>query len=235
MTKLSGWKVVVLTCALITASAEYSLGQVFTTLVYFQGRNGYYPVGSLAQGFDGNLYGTTTNGGIHQAGNVFKVTPDGTLTQLYDFCAQAGCPNTPGGYLLPDNGFFYGTTSPEFVAGENTVFKITAEGVPTILHTFTGPDGVFPNGLTFGSDGYIYGTTYGGGNSPYGGGGTAFKISPSGNLTTLYNFCSQPNCSDGSFPLAALVQGSDGDYYGTTMGPTKQAMARSSKLLPRVF
>jgi uncharacterized repeat protein (TIGR03803 family) len=46
--------------------------------------------------------------------------------------------------------------------------------------------------------------------------GTAFKMTPSGTLTTLYNFCSQSFCTDGQTPYAGLVQATDGNFYGTT-------------------
>jgi uncharacterized repeat protein (TIGR03803 family) len=69
------------------------------------------------------------------------------------------------------------------------------------------------------SDGNFYGTTYTGGSGsscPIGACGTIFRITSSGRLTTLYNFCSQAGCADGGAPFAALVQGIDGNLYGTT-------------------
>ncbi len=69
-------------------------------------------------------------------------------------------------------------------------------------------------GLVQATDGNLYGTTYLGGAN--GQGGTVFKITPSGTLTTLYSFCSQSGCADGSYPGAALVQATDGNFYGTT-------------------
>ena len=64
-----------------------------------------------------------------------------------------------------------------------------------------------------GTDGNFYGTTYQGGAN---GDGTIFKITPSGALATLYSFCSQSSCADGEYPLAALTQGTNGTFYGTT-------------------
>jgi uncharacterized repeat protein (TIGR03803 family) len=69
-------------------------------------------------------------------------------------------------------------------------------------------------GLVQGTDGNFYGTTYAGGTNHT---GTIFKITPTGNLTTLYSFCAQANCADGAYPLGALVQGADGNFYGTTL------------------
>jgi len=97
--------------------------------------------------------------------------------------------------------------------------------VLTTLHTFQGSpgDGANPGAvLVHASDGNFYGTTPGGGAYKNGnclsndGCGTVFKITPAGTLTVLYSFCSQPNCSDGADPQPGLVQGSDGNFYGTT-------------------
>ena len=115
---------------------------------------------------------------------------------------------------------FYGTTSGggslACSGGCGTVFKINPAGTLTTLHNFAGypNDGAYPSaGLIQASDGYLYGTTYGGGDID--GDGTVFKITPGGALTTLYSFAGYPN--DGSRPSAALVQGSDGNFYGTTL------------------
>src|SRR5690242_8059443 len=93
----------------------------------------------------------------------------------------------------------------------------------TTLHSFDGADGVAPNAaLVQAADGNLYGTTYLGGvnadvNICPQGCGTVFKITPSGTLSTLYNFCSQANCTDGANPYSALVQATDGSLYGTTV------------------
>jgi uncharacterized repeat protein (TIGR03803 family) len=114
------------------------------------------------------------------------------------------------------NGDLYGTTL-------GTVFEMTAEGTLTTLLTFDFTDGSSPYaGVILGTDGNFYGTTgEGGANTCLVAGtdigcGTVFKITPGGALTTLYSFCSQANCTDGYFPRAALVQGSNGNLYGTT-------------------
>src|ERR1035441_6132619 len=78
-------------------------------------------------------------------------------------------------------------------------------------------DGELPAGLVQATNGDFYGTTWGGGVN---GEGTVLRITPSGMLTTLYNFCSQPvsgECTDGANPYAALVQATNGDFYGTTV------------------
>src|SRR5882724_5364316 len=126
---------------MILAFATAASAQTFTVLHSFGSTAGepYQPgyPGAVAQGRDGNLYSTTTGGG-HGVGTVFKITPAGKLTELYGF---------------------------------------------------SGPDGSYPNGgVTVGTDGNFYGTTYEGGSFSI---GTIFKITPSGTLTTLYNLGTQ--------------------------------------------
>jgi uncharacterized repeat protein (TIGR03803 family) len=92
----------------------------------------------------------------------------------------------------------------------------------TVLANFDSSNGALPVApLVQSGDGDFYGTTVFGGssNEPCGGDsgcGTIFKVTSTGILTTLYSFCTQENCPDGSEPSAALVQGADGSYYGTT-------------------
>ena len=98
--------------------------------------------------------------------------------------------------------------------GEGTVFKISTNGALTSLYSFTGDnDGANPHaGLVQGSDGNFYGTTDCGGTNYA---GTVFRINTNGALTSLYSFTGG---NDGATPLAGLVQGSDGNFYGTTYG-----------------
>ncbi len=86
----------------------------------------------------------------------------------------------------------------------------------TLLYSFAGTDGAHPyTGLVAASDGNLYGTTSSGGAN---GQGTLFKITLGGQLTTIYNFCTLSGCTDGSAPMGALVEGTDGNFYGTTLG-----------------
>jgi uncharacterized repeat protein (TIGR03803 family) len=194
--------------------------------------DGAFPSTTLVLAVNGNFYGVTSQGGTAATpcpfigcGTVFQITPAGELTTLHDFCTQTGCPDgdAPNSLVLGSDGNFYGTTfgigsidticnAPEC----GTVFQITPTGTLTTLHTFctqTGcPDGSRPNQLVQGSDGNLYGTTQAGGASD---GGTVFQITLTGDLTTLHSFCSLPNCADGAQPTAGLVQGNDGNFYGT--------------------
>jgi uncharacterized repeat protein (TIGR03803 family) len=193
--------------------------------------DGEYPMAGLVQATNGDLYGTTEAGGYSLGslsfGTVFKITPGGTLTTLYDF----GVPNFSGvypyaGLIQATNGNFYGTTDEGGFPGFGTVFKITPSGALTIYSFctqsgFNCPDGANPYaGLVQATNGDFYGTTYSGGGSTAcaNGCGTVFKVTPSGTLTTLYSFCAESGCTDGANPLAGLVQATDGNFYGTTSG-----------------
>ena len=195
------------------------LGTSFTTLRSFDGTDGRLSFAGLVQATNGNLYGTTYYGGTKDSGNVFEITPRGTLTTLYSLCSKSGCTDGEYTYAVPiqgTDGNFYGTT---YLGGSKelgTVFKVTPSGTQTTLHTFAGPDGSEPlAGLVQATNGSFYGTTNMGGAQGY---GVIFKITPSGAFTTLHSFCSQSGCTDGENPYAALVQGIDGNLYGTTLG-----------------
>jgi uncharacterized repeat protein (TIGR03803 family) len=212
---------------LLAATAIVLPAQTFTTLHSFDQTDGQLLSSGLLQGTDGNFYGTTEGGGGNLDGTVFKITPDGTLTTLYNFCSHSHCTDGAGpnaSLVQGTDGKLYGTTyfggshsGPNFDCYEQgcgTVFSVTAGGNLTTLYRFDYTDGDNPwAGLVEGTDGQFYGTTqYGRSNDA----GTVFKITSRGALTTLYHFCSQSDCTDGYKPLAALVQGTDGSFYGTT-------------------
>ncbi len=198
--------------------------QTFTVVASFNGTNGAKPLAALVRGWDGNFYGPTTQGGTYSGGTVFKVTPQDTLTAIYDFCAQFNCPDgreIDSQMIEATNGNFYGTTT---FGGINnnygTVYKITPGGTLTTIYKFCSQmncsDGSNPyGGIIQAKDGNFYGTTNAGGDdtchAPYGC-GTVYKLTPAGVLTTLYRFHS----TDGQLPFSGLVQGTDGNFYGTT-------------------
>lgn len=173
-------------------------------------------------GVDGNLYGTTFGGGTAKGfGTVFKITPSGALTTLHSFCTKSGCPDgqfPQTGLVQASNGNLYGTTISGGAYGDGTIFKITTSGTLTTLYNVCSqsgcPDGNYLiAGLIQATDGNLYGIMDVGGAN---GSGTIFKITLSGTLTTLYNFCSQSGCPDGQYPGGGLVQATDGNLYGTT-------------------
>jgi uncharacterized repeat protein (TIGR03803 family) len=212
--------ILALTALVLTLSlAVCAQAQTFSYLADFDGTNGYQPFGSLTQATDGNFYGTTTNGGGHGYGNVYRITPSGEITSIYNFCKRPNCADgtTPeSAPVLGSDGNLYGTTT-GIGYGYGTVYKMTLSGKLTTLYTFCSlaecADGSFPNGLLLASDGNFYGTTFGGGNFNE---GTIFKITPAGQFTSLYSFCSLANCADGIRPVSSPIEGNDGNFYGAT-------------------
>jgi uncharacterized repeat protein (TIGR03803 family) len=205
--------------------------------------NGVYSYSPLVQGLDGNLYGAGY--GIHgtdgEAGSIFRMTPGGKISTIYTFCTQLNCTDgvQPGGLVVATDGNIYGVTfqggaytavgcNPDgTAAGCGTLFRITPAGRLTTLYNFCSlancADGSLPVGpLIQATDGSLYGMTRSGGNTQdctinsTGGCGTIFKISTTGDLTTRYAFCSSSGCPDGALPYANLVEGPDGNFYGTT-------------------
>lgn len=228
------WKAICIVLAIYVTTAIASPAQTFKTLATFNGTDGVDPINSLAQGTDGNFYGTAGAGGhggsncfADGCGTVFKSTQAGALIAKYRFCAT-GCADGlyPQGLVLSNDGNFYGVTyyggnyysSWCELWGCGTVFKITPKGNFSTLYSFCSDqvscfDGSYGNSqLVQGADGNFYGTTREAGAN---GGGTVFKITPAGTLTTLYSFCSQPSCFDGSTPQGVILA-SDGNFYGTT-------------------
>ena len=171
----------------------------------------------LVQGHDGNFYGTTWGG--YNYGTVFKVTPSGTVATLYTFSGGTDGAHPESALIQATDGNFYGTTSRGGTSnncgsGCGTVFKMTAGGSLTTLHSFDLSDGQVPvAGLVQGTDGSFYGTASGGGAGGSNG-GTVFKITAGGTFTLLHTF----NSTDGYSPRGGLVQGRDGNFYGTTSG-----------------
>ena len=174
---------------LCAATGIASQAQTLKTLLSFDDTNGAFPyLMSVVQGLDGNVYGTTEEGGSNSqnAGSVFKITPAGTLTTLHSFCSERNA----SGYCS---------------------------------------DGAYPQaGLLLIAGGNFYGTTSEGGASNA---GTIFEITPAGKLTTIYNFCSRTACEDGDYPTAALILGSDGNYYVplSMAGPVAVAVATAAE------
>jgi uncharacterized repeat protein (TIGR03803 family) len=173
---------------------------------------GYDPQAPLVHAANGGFYGTTMQGGALSLGTIFKITSGGTLTLLYTYNNKVDGAYPDAALVQAPGGDLYGTTRNGGANGDGTVFKISG-GTLTVLHSFNNTDGSLPYGLVLATDGDFYGVTNEGGATFH---GTIFKITAAGTLTTLYSFCPQTNCSDGASPYATLVQGNDGDFYGTT-------------------
>jgi uncharacterized repeat protein (TIGR03803 family) len=204
----------------VSSGGTGGLGTVFkftpnggvTTLFNFNGTDGNGPTGTLIRATDGNFYGTTEGGGYFDAGTVFKITPTGTLTTLHIFTDGADGSIPVAGLIQATDGDLYGMTWGDAYhnLNEGTIFKITLGGKLTTLHSFQTTDGANPQGgLVQGTDGNFYGATEEGGTSNY---GTVFKMTPKGKLTTLHSFSGG---TDGDTPVCTLVQGTDGNFYGT--------------------
>jgi uncharacterized repeat protein (TIGR03803 family) len=172
-------KTVFFLCAFCAAGPLGSRAQTFTTLLNFDNTNGAYPVAGLAQGLDGNFYGTTNMGGTYDAGTVYKVTPGGTLTTLFNFCDLTGCVHgyyPVAGLVQATDGNFYGTTYYGGTYDVGTVFQITPAGTLNTLFDFCNAagcvHGYYPGGPIQGADGNLYGINGEGGPN---GGGTVFR------------------------------------------------------------
>jgi uncharacterized repeat protein (TIGR03803 family) len=175
----------------------------------------------VSLGTDGNFYGTTAGGGTNAppegAGTVFKITPAGKLTVLYNFCSQPGCadgqsPTSP--LVQGTDGNFYGTTFQGGANGFGEAFKITMGGTLTVLHSMNGTsDGYDPfagnAGLVQATDGNFYGANTAGGSLGY---GTLYRITPKGTFTVLYNF----DGTTGWNPYVTPFQHTNGVIYGDT-------------------
>ena len=187
---------------------------VLTTLHVFAGLIGGGPTAGLVQATDGNLYGTTVQGGNGEycagtsgCGTVFKITLGGALITLYSFCQLPNCSDgsDPDDTLIQAaNGFLYGTTS-------STIFNITLGGKLTRLHIFNKHDGRAPEAaLIQATGGDFYGTTSSGEETLHE--GTLFQFAQ-GTLTVLDNFSLHSYCGPGN---AGVIQATDGNLYGTT-------------------
>src|SRR5436190_1814412 len=173
---------------------------------------GYFVLSGVTLGTDGNFYGTNLNGGPSFYGQVYKVTPAGVETVLYNFTgAGDGLYPSSAAPIEGTDGKFYGTTSGSSgQQGLSTAYSITSSGVFTTLHTFTAAEGQYVYaGLVQGTDGNFYGVACAGGANSW---GTIFKMTKAGAVTVLHNFTE----GDGYEPGYPLIQASDGNFYGAT-------------------
>ena len=199
------------------------------------GGDGAEPMAGLVQDAQGNLYGTTEDGGAYGFGTVFELNTTGKETVLYSFCSALNCADgiVPWAGLVRDaQGNLYGTArfGGDLACGATgdgcgTVFKLDTTGNETVLHTFTGTggDGAHPFvGLVLDAQGNLYGTTFDGGDLSCDDGGSqsgcgiVFKLETTGTETVLYSFTATGG--DGAYPLSGLVLDAKGNLYGGTAG-----------------
>ena len=180
--------------------------------------DGCYPLQGVIMDKKGNLYGTTYQGGVSNQGTVFRLTPNGAETLLHSFAGGPSDGAMPDfGHLLMDKaGNLYGATEEGGSSRLGAVYKLTAKGKETLLHSFAGhsSDGCYPLGsVSMDKAGILYGTTYACGSSDN---GTVWKVSQNGTETILHNFAG--GSSDGCYTYAGVVLGSNRSLYGDTYG-----------------
>jgi uncharacterized repeat protein (TIGR03803 family) len=196
---------------------------VLANLHVFARPEGIHPFASLVQAGDGRFYGTTRDGGQCDYGTLFGLDGSGSLTTVHSFLGADDGINPQAPLIQDTLGNLYGTTGNDIATPQGlfqgTVFRVDTSGSLLTLHKFQGDPGAVGNslgGLVRDGEGFFYGTTEFGG--PFNNGGTIFRMDSSGAVSTLHEF---HDYIDGYRPLAGLLRGSDGNFYGTatSVGP----------------
>jgi uncharacterized repeat protein (TIGR03803 family) len=190
------------------------------TFLHFFGDyvTGYFPTSRLLLANDGNFYGTAS-GGPRFGGTIFRMTPDGDTTILRSFDGYSADPHNMYGPLIQaTDGYLYGTTENGGTPNRGTIFRMSLDGSSfAVLHEFTLLDGTIPmGGIVQATDGNFYGTTLNGGLvgcNGYGC-GTLWRMTPAGVFTVMHRFAGGD--ADGNGGQTTLIQGRDGNLYGTT-------------------
>lgn len=219
---------------------KFNTSTLQTTGLYSFGRtvsDGRTPQSGLTQACDGNWYGTTTSGGANGLGTFYKITSVGVETALYSFGTTPTDAASPQGLTIDSTSCpnpsptFYGTSTSGGNNGAGTIFSITSAGVKSTLYSFgaSATDGVNPQaGLARGTDGNYYGTTGGGGAYGY---GTFFQYNPiTAQTVLLYSFGG--TSIDGQYPDQKPLQGTDGNFYGTTSAGGSNGVGIIYKIIP---
>ena len=199
---------------------------------FTNGADGGYPLAGLIQATDGRLYGTASLGGVTGLGTVFSMTLAGTFTTVYTFTGPAGGgpdgANPAASLLQTSDGFLYGTTYDGGSAGRGTIFVMNTAGTVLGRYSFTGGfDGANPYApLIEAADGTLYGTNYAGTTLTF---GRIFRLA-GGVVSVVHTFAG--GASDGASPTAPLVQGTDGNFYGTTRFGGASNMGTAFKMTP---
>ena len=177
------------------------------------------PQSELLEGADGALYGTTTSGGGHGRGGVFRIGKDGSGYSILTGFFRTGVddPRRPvGGLIQAPDGSFLGTTKTGGQKDNGTVFRLDAAGAVTVIKSL----GIVPGGLlqpegtlVLGPDGLLYGTCVLGGVAGHGG---VFRMAPDGEgFSILHSFGT--TVDDGRQPSTGLTVSRDGSLLGTCM------------------
>jgi uncharacterized repeat protein (TIGR03803 family) len=199
---------------LLAAGPQLAHAQTEKTIYSFNvAPDGELPYAGLVRDTKGNFYGATIAGGSSGMGIVFKVSSAGKETILHNFSGGSGG-DLPYGTLVRDaKGNLYGTTAKGGASNQGTIYKITASGKETVMHSFgKGSDGAVPfGGMLQDAKGNLYGTTTQGGKSKI---GTVFTVSAAGKEKVIFNF----NGTNGEVPDDGLIQDAAGNLYGTTIG-----------------
>ncbi len=188
---------------------------------FANGNDGAYPQSGLTPGADGNFYSVSFQGGAYGYGSIYRVTPSGGVSGLYEFTGSNNGAYPVADLIQGKDGKLYGATFQGGTSGYGTLFSVTTAGALTTLVSFNSTNGANPEaGVILGPDGSFYGTTFAGGALGY---GSVFCWSTNGTLTTLFSFA----LTNGAGPAGALAFGADGNLYGTTFagGPANQGTA----------
>jgi len=195
----------------ITTSDRFKLLQAFGA----PGTPQLSPRGALTLAGDGNFYGGGSGSGVDNHGAIYRMTPKGATTTLFDLDTSS-CENPASDLALASDGKLYGITSSGGANGRGCIYSVSTDGVFTLLHSLSAAEGGVDSNskLDVASDGYLYGTTAYGGSH---GGGTLYRISTTGAYETLYSFVSTSQSPDQPVtPQPGLVEGPDGLLYGTS-------------------
>lgn len=183
----------------------------FTQLYTFDSTTGSQPNAGVTLASDGDFYGTASSGGSSNDGVLFKVTPSGTYTVLHDFVggSDGAVPAAPP--IVGPDGNLYGTTDGNTTTA-STIYKYTrSSGTFATIYQFDQVQGQFVIApLVLATNGNLYGAAYQGGANNC---GSIFTLTPSGTLLWYYSF---PCAPGGANPVGPLLQGADGNFYGTT-------------------
>lgn len=190
----------------------------------FTGLDGGRPMSGVIFDNAGNLYGTTTVGGLHGKGNVYQLTPSESgwvATTLYSFAGGSDGENPVGGLIFDQSGNLYGTTPSGGSGGGGTLFELSrSEGTWSfrLLHSWSGlPNGGPQDMLAMDAAGNLYGTAYGDGAFGY---GSVFKLTRTDGgwiYTDIHNFGGRGTHAGGAVPNGSVLLDANGNLYGTTV------------------